>query len=97
VLESRWVEGCSIVYVGKATSLRKRLKQYGDFGAGKPVGHWGGLFIWQLTDSASLVVAWRTAREDETAASAEAALAHRFKQRYGCLPFANIADPSGGS
>jgi hypothetical protein len=95
-LEARWVEGCPIVYVGKATSLRTRVKAYGDFGAGRPVGHWGGRFIWQLGDSADLVVAWRRAAAGETAPGAEAALLRRFKKRYGCLPFANIADPSRG-
>ena len=57
VLAAKWVEGSDVVYSGKADNLRRRLKQYADFGAGKPIGHWGGRYIWQLADSAELLVA----------------------------------------
>jgi hypothetical protein len=59
VVEGRWVESAHLVYVGKADRLRRRLRQFADFGAGKPVGHWGGRYVWQLEGSADLVVAWR--------------------------------------
>jgi len=42
VLVGRWVEGAHCVYIGKGDNLRRRLKQFMHFGAGKPVGHWGG-------------------------------------------------------
>jgi hypothetical protein len=74
--------------------VQKRLKQYADFGAGKPIGHWGGRYIWQLADSDALLVAWKESAPPETAAMAEARLVGQFKNEHGCLPFANIADPS---
>jgi hypothetical protein len=95
VLSAKWVPDAQVIYVGKGDSLRRRLKQFADFGAGKPIGHWGGRYIWQLADSASLLVAWREAEDEQTAAEAEQALVTRFKERYDRLPFANIADPTG--
>src|SRR5205823_4724784 len=51
VLRAKWVDDCEVIYIGKADNIKRRLKQYADFGAGKPVGHWGGRYIWQLADS----------------------------------------------
>jgi hypothetical protein len=95
VLQAKWVPEAQIVYIGKGDSLRRRLKQFADFGTGKPIGHWGGRYIWQLADSANLLVAWRESGNEETAADTEQALVERFKTRYDRLPFANIADPTG--
>ena len=53
-LTTKWIDGCHLLYIGQAggnnssATLRKRLKQYLDFGQGKPVGHFGGRLIWQL-------------------------------------------------
>jgi hypothetical protein len=91
-LEANWIDGCHLIYVGKGDNLRRRLKQYLDFGSGQPVGHWGGRYIWQLVDSAALLVGWKTTAPDETAGNAEAALIERFRNTHsGRLPFANIA------
>jgi hypothetical protein len=95
VLSAKWVPEAQVIYIGKGDSLRRRLKQFADFGTGKPIGHWGGRYIWQLAGSAALLVAWREAGDEETAAAAEEALVEQFKNRYDRLPFANIADPSG--
>lgn len=89
MLANRWVEGCETIYVGKATDLRERLRQYRDFGRGKPVGHWGGRYVWQLSDAASLVVAWRTSAD--LPRDVEKALLADFRTRHGRLPFANIS------
>lgn len=95
VLTRRWVPGTTIVYIGKAGGLRKpptirkRLQQYLDFGAGKPVGHWGGRFIWQLTDAEELVVCWRPV-EDADPESIESAMLAAFDQKHASLPFANL-------
>lgn len=95
VLRGKWIEACDVVYIGKGENIQKRLKQYADFGAGKPVGHWGGRYIWQLADSAALLVAWKRCELEDTAAALEAGLVARFKAEHGGrLPFANIADPS---
>ena len=94
-LAAKWIAGCELVYVGKGDNIQRRLKQYADFGDGRPIGHWGGRYIWQLADSDRLLVAWMTCGSDETAAMMEARLLRRFKAEHGGrLPFANIADPT---
>jgi len=93
-LERKWVPTAQVVYIGKGDRLQRRLRQYADFGASHPVGHWGGRYVWQLADSDQLLVAWKTCGAGETAAELEAALVGRFKRAFGRLPFANIADPS---
>lgn len=91
VLESRWVEGANLVYVGKANRLRRRLRQFADFGAGKPVGHWGGRYLWQLEGAADLVVGWRETPEGSPR-EAEIELLSRFRTPHGGRPpIANIA------
>jgi hypothetical protein len=93
---AKWVAGTPVIYVGKGDNLRRRLKQYADFGAGRPVGHWGGRYIWQLVDRDELVVAWKSCEPEQTAAALESGLVSAFKTaNRGRLPFANIADPSG--
>lgn len=95
VLAAKWVDGSQVLYIGKATrasagprGLRRRLDEYRRFGAGQPVGHWGGRYIWQLADSADLVVAWNATHED--AATVESRMLRDFVDRYGVLPFANL-------
>jgi hypothetical protein len=63
-LTEKWVDGCCVLYIGKATNLPSRLRQYRDFGLGKPVGHWGGRYIWQLADARALLVCWRPTLTD---------------------------------
>jgi hypothetical protein len=94
VLAAKWVDECRVVYLGKGDNLQRRLREYARFGAGSPVGHWGGRYIWQLSDAADLVVAWKRCDEGQAAAQVEREMVARFKERYGCLPFANIADPT---
>lgn len=89
-LSEDWVTGTPVVYIGKATSLRARLRQYRDFGNGKPVGHWGGRYIWQLADAAELLVAWKPTAEEPRTVEAEMIAA--FVQQFGKRPFANLRD-----
>lgn len=58
-LTANWVEGAEVVYIGKAEQLKRRLQQFAGFGAGKPIGHWGGRLIWQLPNIERLLVAWK--------------------------------------
>lgn len=44
-LGANWVDDAEVVYIGKADRLKRRLTQFADFGAGKPIGHWGGRLI----------------------------------------------------
>lgn len=87
-LSANWVEGAEVVYIGKADVLKRRLTEFADFGAGKPIGHWGGRLIWQLDDVAALRVAWKET-PGRVPAMVEASLIAEFRRSYGKPPFAN--------
>jgi hypothetical protein len=90
-LVAKWIPGCSTLYIGKADRLRRRLKQFADFGVGRPVGHWGGRYIWQLSDSRKLLVGWLPCQAGQTAGEAESELMSEFSKCFGGrLPFANL-------
>jgi hypothetical protein len=72
------VPGAEVVYIGKADDAGRRLKQFARFGAGEPVGHWGGRYIWQLADSSELLVAWHAISWEELARDYEKRLLARF-------------------
>ncbi len=94
-LHDNWVDESMVVYIGKAggrtgsATLHSRLKQYFNFGQCKPVGHWGGRFIWQLRDSGSLIVCWKPLPDREPR-EYESKLIQEFISQYGQLPFANL-------
>ena len=88
-LVANWVDGTLVVYIGKATSLRKRISQYIRFGQGKPVGHWGGRYIWQLADASQLLFCWKEVDGDPEAVETE--MINAFRDCYGGRPFANLA------
>lgn len=88
-LSSNWVNDTIVVYIGKATSLKRRLRQYMQFGKGKKIGHWGGRYIWQLSYADDLQVWWfPTDRPRDL----EQRLIAEFKKEYGKRPFANLVD-----
>jgi hypothetical protein len=95
-LQDLWVPDAAVVYIGKANhgatkrrGLRKRLQEFGGFGAGRPVAHSGGRRIWQLSESAELLVGWKQL-PDEDVVSTERRLLDAFSRRHGRLPFANM-------
>jgi len=96
-LHDNWVDGPIVLNIGKAgggggsATLRSRLKQYMDFGAGKPVGHRGGRFVWQLAESGKLQVCWMPTPNEEPK-SVEGRLIREFKSLYGKRPYANLKD-----
>ncbi len=97
VLEARWITSSEVLYVGKATAgrsgrsgLQKRVGQLLAYGSGKPVGHQGGRYLWQVADSDEFLVAWRVVA-DPTAE--ENRLLAAFFKSYHSYPFANIAGP----
>jgi len=96
-LQRNWVSGAAVLYIGKAgggsssATLRQRLKRYLRFGAGHPVGHWGGRLIWQLRDADSLLFCWRPAGGAD-AREFERQLIQEFLKSFGTRPFANLQD-----
>ena len=88
-LVSNYVAGSKVVYIGKATSLKKRVGQLLRFGAGSAVGHWGGRYLWQLADSDNLLIAWKTTPTTDPR-SVEIKMLEEFVSRHGKLPFANL-------
>lgn len=99
-LRREWVPSASTVYIGKADfrkrrrpveALRRRLEEYSRFGAGEDIAHRGGRLIWQLADSADLLVAWRQVTWAQTARAYEKRLLARFEALHdGRRPFANL-------
>lgn len=94
-LAAKWVEGESVIYIGKAAARRTRrgglaarLDEYRRFGAGEPAAHWGGRFIWQIERSHELIVWWRTV--DSPALEERRMLAEFMTAHNGRLPFANL-------
>jgi hypothetical protein len=90
-LESNWVPGAPVIYIGKGDNLRRRLGSFLRFGRSEPAAHWGGRYIWQLEGSAEYIFAWKLAEPGQTASQAEAELLRDFKSSYhGRRPFANL-------
>jgi hypothetical protein len=87
-LIANWVQGSEIVYIGQSGDLKRRLKQFADFGAGKPIGHWGGRLIWQLPSVDKLLVAWKPT-PGQVPEKVEADLISLFRTQFGKPPFAN--------
>lgn len=87
-LTANWVADAEVVYIGKADQLRRRIRQFADFGAGKPIGHWGGRLIWQLPCPDLLKIAWWET-PGRVPVEVEAELIASFRQQHGKPPFAN--------
>ena len=90
-LKANWVEETAVVYIGKATNLKTRLRAHLRFGEGKFATHWGGRYIWQLKDSKDLIVCWKTIKENPR--DVEKQMIAEFKAAHnGQRPFANLQD-----
>ena len=96
-LSAKWVDTSHVIYIGKAggdnssATLRQRLKQYLDFGKGKPVGHRGGRYIWQLSHHPELLIAWKILKNTDPRTEEKKLIAD-FDFNYGKLPFANLVN-----
>jgi len=102
-LESNWVEGSIVIYIGQAgglkagkwsnQTLQKRIKKYMKFGQGYNIGHYGGRLIWQLRNYKDLVLCWKALPgKIQNPKKVEAQLISEFKGIYGRRPFANLQD-----
>jgi len=91
VLEARWIDDAEELYIGKADRLRRRVKELSEFGHGRPVGHRGGRFLWQIEGSADLLVGW-LATPGRDPRQVEVQMLAAFREEFGGRqPFANIA------
>ncbi len=93
-LRSKWIDGAQTLYIGRAAGgaaskrhLSMRLGQLLAFGAGLPIDHRGGRYLWQLVGSERLVLCWKTTT---SAVATETRLIDQFVRAYGALPFANL-------
>lgn len=98
VLTANWIYGSEVLYIGKATwgtkrdGLWRRLRQYRLTGEGRRDNHSGGTWIWQLADSAELLVCWKAAeqRSDAFVDALELDLITDFRRQHGGFrPYAN--------
>lgn len=93
-LEAAWPEGAQCVYIGKADvgsrgkrHLRRRIKEFRQYGDGFPVGHQGGRRIWQLADADEFIIArLLTSRDPE---EVEGELLRAFVVEHGRRPIGN--------
>lgn len=96
LLQSEWVPDAHVLNIGKAAlgasekrGLKTRLTEYRQYGEGRPIGHAGGRYIWQLADASQLLVAWLpTPGQDPK--FIEDLLIAGFAQHHGKRPFANL-------
>lgn len=88
-LENKWISNAEILYIGKATNLKKRIWQYIQFGKGVNIGHRGGRYIWQLEDNQALIIYWRILKDQDPREEEKRSLDY-FRTCYGKLPFANL-------
>jgi hypothetical protein len=93
-LRQKWVDRAQALYIGRAAGvgggrrdLRMRIGQLLAFGAGLPIDHRGGRYLWQIAKSENLVVCWKVVPDP---AVAEGRLINQFERAYGRLPFANL-------
>lgn len=85
-LEKKWVEGASIIYIGKSVTLQKRLKRY----MKNAKNHYGGRLIWKIRGNVDdFLVYWKVLK-DQDPLLYETCLIETFKKIYGQLPFANL-------
>lgn len=78
-----------ILYIGKAQrkkGLRKRLKEYVEYGYGRSTSHRGGRAIWQIENNKQLGICWFKVDNSEIV---ENQLLKKYKELYGILPVAN--------
>ncbi|MGX6570586.1 GIY-YIG nuclease family protein (plasmid) [Cupriavidus necator H16] len=92
IVRDNWVEGATVIYVGKAcgrNGLRQRVRQLVEFAYGKAIGHRGGRLLWHLAEWEDLQMHWMEC-PSLAADGLETELIGQFRQMYGDRPFANM-------
>jgi hypothetical protein len=90
-LESAWVEGALVVYIGcTSRTLNERIEELIKFGQGQKIGHGGGRYLWQISDSRELCVGWKPLPDDKDPKQEKRCLLREFRKEYGKPPFANL-------
>jgi hypothetical protein len=89
-LKEAWVEAATVIYIGKANDLRRRLTEYAKFGTGAAIGHYGGRYLWQLEGSSGLRVAWIATPGQDPREVERQMLVEFATQHEGRRPFANL-------
>lgn len=94
-LETAWPDSAHCVYVGKAgpgntgkRGLRRRIKEFRQYGDGRQVAHQGGRRIWQLADADDFIIAWLETPGRDPAVT-EAELIRAFVAEHGKRPIGN--------
>jgi hypothetical protein len=93
-ITSNWVDGASIIYIGKAggeSGIHGRVRLLVNFGFGKAVAHRGECALWHLEDSSILRLCWKACGNLQARAY-ETELIQRFRSYHGKRPFANMRD-----
>ncbi len=83
-----------IIYVGKANSVRRRVRVLARFGVGKSDQHKGGEWMWQLSTIAPAKLLVQTCPRGRQVPF-ENALLEKFYKQHGDLPIANRDGPEG--
>jgi hypothetical protein len=90
VLKAKWVNCTQVLYFGKSVDLKRRIKEYINFGYNIPdLAHYGGRFLWQVEGYENFLIAWLESK-DQDPKSLEDAWKNKFKEQFGVFPFANI-------
>jgi hypothetical protein len=84
---ARWLQDQPVVYIGKATCLRMRVRQFYRHRYGERRPHRGGQDVLLLTSP--LWVYWAAMAEPRTA---ERAMLQAFREKVGARPFGNRRD-----
>src|SRR5215213_7940440 len=58
VLRSDWIDDEPVLYIGKANVLQRRIRELCAYAAGRPVGHRGGRYLWQVDQSEEFLISW---------------------------------------
>lgn len=98
-LQEKWIRICAysptdIIYIGKADSLRRRVRALARFGIGRAKNHRGGEWIWQISRiiTASVMVQSCPISKQN---SFENSLLEKFYKEHHEFPIGNRKGPEG--